>query len=137
MASNGFVEKVTIFDYGRIGQVALPNSERPSIMLLEYDDPDETFVDMLARSMGVDASMVSGMAQLIEALGGVLLARRSCLDKSEDCISAMYLSEESYAETHTVELIESLERRQGLSPLHVWVRGPRADLWRKVRPHGV
>ena len=134
MSGRKSAENATILDYGRVGHNNLINNRLPTIYLVEQNKSGETFLDMLARNIGLDFTSYLFTDDLIEAIGDVLIAPRESLESTVKFIDALSLSEQSYMDEHTDALIGSLQERQGLSPLHVWVWRPDSRLWEKIAP---
>lgn len=134
MSDRQIAEDATILDFGRVGHANLINSRLPTILLTKQGESDETFLDMLARNIGIDVANYPVTDFVIDAIGDVLIAPRESPESTVNFIDAMYLSEQSYADEYTSELIESLQRRQELSPLNVWVWRPRHLHWEKIGP---
>ncbi len=127
-------ENVTIIDYGRIGHINTPDGALPRLILSTQGMQEGTFLDMLARNLGVDPGMFPITDLLIDAVGDELLAPRESAESMVRFVDVMYLSEQSFRDEHTTELLDSLQERQGLSLLNVFVWHPATESWEKVRP---
>lgn len=127
-------EEATIIDYGRIGHIDTPDGMLPNFIISTQGIHKGTFLDMLARNLGVDPTLFPITDFLIEAVGDALLAPRDSAESMVRFVDTIYLSEQSFQDEHTEQLLDSLQERQGLSPLNVLVWHPNTKSWEKVRP---
>lgn len=127
-------ENMTIIDYGRIGHVNTPDGTLPRRMISTQGIEGGTFLDMLARNIYIDPTLFPITDFLIEAIVDALLAPRDSAESTVNFIDTFYLSEQSFLDEHTEQLLDSLQERQGLSPLNVLVWYPDTESWEKVRP---
>ncbi len=122
-----------IIDFTRIGHIDIPSMEIPQYILTNRGEPGMTLIDLFFLDELIDPAGQDPV-QMIERIGDRFLGERGSLKSVVSYIDQIYLSEQSYSDRYTDALLASLQYRQGLSPLNVFVWRPITQQWEKVAP---